>query len=141
MDNSKTIYKDKIKELYNKTIESDLRFEGKLNNIDYFSILCKATSCDNMIKFQNSNLCMFNYRYNNRDSILIIFAIPISEDSDDKQTKGKHISERIMNIIKLIEDFFVTTDYMECKQVKEDKFAYLTIVKYITTSIENEQGE
>lgn len=119
---------DKLNELYNKTLESDLRFDGKLNNIDYFSLICKATSNDHMIKFKDSNLSMFNYRFNNYDSILMLFSIPLTDNSGNKK---KHITEKIMNIIKILEQFFIILDHTECRQIKEEKFAYLTIIKKI----------
>lgn len=124
---------EKLDELYNKTLESDLKFDGKLNNIDFFSLLCKATSNNQMIKFRNSNLCMFNYKYEKQDSILMIFSIPLSDNSDDnkKQNKSKHITERIMDIIKILEEYFITLDYTDCKQIKEERFSYLTVIKKI----------
>lgn len=128
----------RLNELYNKTLDSDFKYDGKLNNIDYFSAICKATSNDQMIKFKGSNLFLFNYRYNNKDSILMIFAIPLSSDNNDN--KPKHITERIMGIIQILEEFFITLDYTECKQVKEEKFSYLTVVKHIEKQKNEEEN-
>jgi hypothetical protein len=36
-----------------------------------------------------------------------------------------------MDIIQLVEECFITVDYMNLKTVKEDKFVYMTIVKKI----------
>lgn len=131
---------EKLNELFNKTLDSDLKFEGKLNNMDYFSLICKATSNNQMIKFKDSNLCMFNYRYNNQDCILMIFSIPISDNSDNnKPNKNKHITERIMDIVKLLEEFFITLDYTHNKQVKEEKFSYLTVIKKIDKQQKEEE--
>lgn len=141
MSNNKEFYDKKIKELFDKTIESDFRYNGKLDNIDYFSCICKATANDQMIRFQGSNLSMFNYRFNNKESVLMVFSIPLSNEHEEynKQNKKKHVTERIMNIIKTIERFFITLDYIDCKQLKEDKFAYLTVVKIIDKQKEEEE--
>lgn len=139
-EENKETYTKKLRELYNKTIESDFKYEGKLSNIDYFSAICKATANDQMIKFQGSNLSMFNYRFDNIDAILMIFSIPISdENSDNNNNKKKHITERIMNIITELEKFFITLDYVDCKQVKEEKFSYLTVVKNIDKQQKEEE--
>jgi hypothetical protein len=66
---------------------------------------------------------MFNYQYNNKDSVLMIFSIPLLNN------ENKHISEKIMDVLKLIEDCFITIDHMDLKNSKEDKFYYLTVVK------------
>lgn len=123
--------KEKLIELFNRTIESDFKFEDKLKNIDYFSTICRASANNQMTKIFNSNVCMFNYRYNNTDSVLILFAIPLNPDeSDGKSTK--HISERVMDIIRLLEDTFITLNYVNSDQVKEDKFTYLIAVKEVS---------
>jgi hypothetical protein len=36
-----------------------------------------------------------------------------------------------MDVLKAVEDCFITVDYMDLKTVKEDKFLYMTIVKKI----------
>lgn len=126
---TKDIYIQKLDDLYNKTLDSEIKYDNKLNNIDYFSAICKATSNDLMIKFQGSNLSMFNYRYNNLDAVLMIFSVPLNSDNSDE--KSKHKTERIMDIIGVLEKYFVTLDFVDCKQVKEEKFIYLTVVKTI----------
>jgi hypothetical protein len=120
-----------LNDLFDKTIDSNIRFNGNLNNIDYFSAICKATTNDLMIKFQGTNLSMFNYTFNNEDSILMIFSLPSNDNSEKKQNKKKHITERIMGIIKILEENFITLDYTDCKNIKDEKFVHLTVIKKI----------
>jgi hypothetical protein len=75
---------------------------------------------------------MFKYTYENEDSILIIFSIPASLNTESisvNQQDNKHISERIMDILKIVEECFITVDYMDLKNIKEEKFLYMVIVK------------
>jgi len=121
--------KDRLREIFNLTIESGLYYQGSLDELDFYSLLCKATANNHLYKLLGCNLCMFNYKFNDEDSILIIISIPVSLNENIQI--NKHISERIMDILKIIEECFSVIDFMNLKDVKEDKFFYMTIVKKI----------
>jgi hypothetical protein len=70
--------------------------------------------------------------YYNRDSILIIFAIPIQSNEDKR-----NINERFFDILADVEKAFVTLNYRQLKELKEDKYMYFICVKII----ENEEDE
>jgi hypothetical protein len=121
---------ERLQQIYDSTIESGLSHCGDLENLDYYSLFCKATANNQLYKLFSCNLTMFNFTFNGNNSVLIVFSIPVSLNSDTQQD-NRHISERVMTILKLIEDCFSTVDYMNLKNVKEDKFTYLTVVKKI----------
>ena len=58
----------------------------------------------------------------------MMIAIPIVIENS-KEVKSKHIVERVMKIVELLENVFITLDYMNSKEVKEEKFVYLISVK------------
>ena len=114
-----------FKDAFNSTLENvDLSYNGNLKNIDYFKLLCTATSQDKLYKFLGLNTCMFNYVHEKEDAILIIFSIPNGEDSSTKV-----IADKVMDIVELSERAFVTIDYIKSKDIKDDTFIYVTIVK------------
>ena len=115
--------KVRLKQFFESTIDSGIKYSGNINEIDYYTLLCQSTTNNTMYKIIDCNLLMFNYQYNNKDSVLMIFSIPLLNN------ENKHISEKIMDVLKLIEDCFITIDYMDLKNSKEDKFYYLTVVK------------
>ena len=118
---------ERIKELYERSVETDdLKYDGKLNDIDFFGLFCKATSKDKLFKILGCNLCIFNYVFEDEDSTLFIFAIPNGEDSGTKQ-----IADKIIEIISVMERCFIVLDYIETDNVKDDKFVYMTIVKKV----------
>ena len=118
---------ERMIELYERTIESDdLKYDGNLNLIDYFSLFCKATSQDKLFKMLGCNLVIFNYVHENEDSVLFLFSIPFGTDSGSKK-----IADKIMEIITLMEKTFVVLDYVDTTDAKDDKFVYVTIVKII----------
>lgn len=116
---------DKLKEIFENTIESDLRFEGDLSNIDYYSLFCKAAANNKLFKLLGNNLCMFNCTYKDSDAILLIYFIPINSE----ESGAKTIAERVIEIIDVAETCFVTLDHINSEEVKEEKFIYVTIVK------------
>ena len=124
--------KERLRQIFETTIDSGILYNGHINEIDYYSLLCKSTSNNQLYKVLSCNLSMFNYQYENEDSVLIIFSIPSSLNVDKvPNQENKHISERIMDILQLVEECFITVDYMDLKTIKEDKFVYMTIVKKI----------
>jgi hypothetical protein len=124
--------KERLTQIFESTIDSGSIYNGNIDEIDFYSLLCKSTSNNQLYKILSCNLSMFNYKFEDEDSVLIIFSIPSSLNIDKIQNQeNKHISERIMDIIQLVEECFITVDYMNLKTVKEDKFVYMTIVKKI----------
>ena len=124
--------KDRIRQIFESTIDSGLTHTGNIDEIDFYSLLCKSTSNNQLYKIFSCNLIMFKYTYENEDSILIIFSIPASLNTESisvNQQDNKHISERIMDILKIVEECFITVDYMDLKNIKEEKFLYMVIVK------------
>ena len=122
--------KERLRQIFESTIDSGLTHIGKVEEIDFYSLLCKSTANNQLYKILTSNVSMFNYKYENDDSVLIFFSIPVSLNTDNiSQQDNKHISERIMDILKIIEECFVTVDYMDLKNIKEDKFVYMIIIK------------
>lgn len=116
---------EKFRETYEKTLENvDLQYSGNLKNIDYFGLFCKATAQDKLYRFLGLNTCMFNYTHESQDSAMIIFSIPNGEDSSTK-----YVADKVMDIVELCENVFVTVDFIKSKEIKDDKFIYVTVIK------------
>ena len=118
--------KDRLKQIFESTIDTGIKHTGNINDLDYYSLLCKSTATNSIFSILNCNVSMFNFEFNKEDSVLMIFSIPITLSND-----SKHISERIMDIIKLVEDCFITIDYMSLKNIKDDKIFYMTVIKNV----------
>ena len=117
----------KFREVYESTLENvDLRYTGNLKNLDYFGLFCKAGAAEKLYKFLGLNTCMFNYTHEKKDSVLIIFSIPNGEESSTK-----FIADKVMDIVELSESVFITLDYIKSKEVKDDRFIYVTIIKQL----------
>ena len=119
--------KERLKEIYETTIESGLKYEGKHDVVEYYNLSCQAGKGDQLYLVNSNNVCMFNYSFDGVDSVMMLFSIPINT----KETGAKNIAERVMEIIAMIENCFTTTDYVKSEEVKEDKFVYITIVKKV----------
>lgn len=119
--------KEKLKEVFENTIDTGIKYEGSIENPEYYTLFCKAASKDQLYKLMGNNLCMFNCSYDNNDSVMIIFSIPInSQDSG-----AKNVAERVMEVIGGVENCFVTLDHVKSEEIKEDKFVYVTAIKKI----------
>jgi hypothetical protein len=118
---------EKLKEIYEATIENGLKYEGNHKSIDYFNLSCKATKEDNVFSILGNRVCMFNYSFDSIDSVMMLFSIPINS----KEVGAKNIAERVMEVIAIVEECFITTDFVKSEELKEDKFVYITIVKKV----------
>lgn len=122
---------ERMKEIFESVLEKDVVFEKSLQEINYYNLMCKAAANDTMFKLFGSNFCVFNYVFEECESVLMVFAIPINE----AETKGsKHVAERVMEVARKVEEAFITVDYMTSVEVKEDKFVYMTIIKKLEKS-------
>jgi hypothetical protein len=120
------VFSKKIKEIFDFVIESGSKYEGSIENPDYYNLFCKAASKDQLWQVLGNNICAFNYTFKNQDSVLLVFSIPINTP---EETGAKNVAERVMDIIGNMERILITLDYANSKEVKEDKFIYITIIK------------
>lgn len=121
---------DKLKEIFDNTIDVGIKYEGSCENPEYYNLFCKAAARNQLFKLMNNNLCMFNCKYGDKDAIMMIFSIPINSDEHG----AKNIAERVMRILEEVEECFTTLDYVNSEEVKEDKFVYIVAVKKLNGS-------
>jgi hypothetical protein len=119
---------ERLKEVFENTVENGPKYKDSLEKIKYYNIFCKAASNESLYKLMGNNLCMFNCTYEDTDSVMMLFSIPIN---NEEQAGSKGIAERVMEIIAEVERCFTTIDNVKSEEVKEDKFVYLTIIKKI----------
>jgi hypothetical protein len=126
----KLTHEERLRDIFETTIESGTKVQvNNIDEIDYYSLLCASIGNNKMYKMYNCNLCSFNCDFEGEEAVIMIFSVPISTQAEvlDK----KHSSERIMDIIKTVEECFISIDHMSFKEVKEDKFSYITIIKKV----------
>ena len=125
MADDKAYVKEKLKEILDSTLESGLSYDGDLFSIDYFDLFCKATAKEQLFKLLGSNLIMFQCEYQNEDSVVMVFSIPINS----QEHSAKTIAERVMEVITEVEKTLVTLDFVHSEEIKDEKFVYVTIIK------------
>jgi len=118
--------KDKLQKIYSDVFDLDSIYKGDLEDINYVSQFCKAGEEGRLYSMSGNNICSFLHTYEDSSAALIIFAIPTNID---EEVGVKHVAERVMDVIELCEQCFTTLDYSESKEVKEDRFVYVTIIK------------
>jgi hypothetical protein len=121
--------KERLKEIFETIIDSNLRYEGSIKNIDFYGTFCKAAAKDHLYKVNSNNICMFNLTYEGDESVLFIFALPITPNEDSQNQKS--VSERVMEIVSDLEETFITIDYLKTYEVKEEKFVYMVCIKRV----------
>lgn len=119
--------KARLKEVFESTLDTGVKYEGSVENPEYYTLFCKAASKDQMYKLMGNNLCMFNCSYSGDDAVMMIFSIPINS----KDSGAKNVAERVMEVITGIEECFITLDHVKSEEIKEDKFVYVTAIKKI----------
>ena len=113
---------------FDEVVENGPKFNGSLKDIDYFSTMTRAAEYNTMYSVKGrTNVHMLNCRHEGKDAVLMIFSIPLS--SNNGNSGGKQVVEKIMDILQNVEECFTTLDYSHSEEVKSDNFAYLTFVK------------
>ena len=117
----------RLKDIYESTINEGVKYEGIVNeNLDYYSLFCKAAAQEKLYKVKQNNVCMFNCVFEDTESIMMIFALPLNIETN---TGSKNIAERVINIVGLLEECFIKLEYMNSVCINEDKYIYVTAVK------------
>lgn len=116
---------EKLKEVFESVLESDLKYDGSVENINYIDLFYKAASKRNLFKLMGNDVCMFGCDFNGEDGVLIVFYIPINSE----ETGAKNVAERVMQVVEEVESCFVTLDYLKSEEVKADKFVYVVAIK------------
>lgn len=120
--------KERLKEVFENTIESGIKYTGSIEKPDYYTLFCKAAANDQLYQLMGNNLCMFNCQKENKDAIMILFSIPINTSED---AGAKNVAERVMEVVENLEECFITLDEVKTEPIQEDKFVYITIIKTI----------
>jgi hypothetical protein len=124
-DNLMDYIRVKLKEVFESVLESEHKYEGSVKNINYIDLFYKAASKRNLFKLMGSDVCMFSCNFEDKDAVLMVFYIPINSED----TGAKNIAERVMQVVEEVEGCFITLDYLNSEEVKEDKFVYVVAVK------------
>jgi len=127
---AKVEQKKKLLALKEKALSGEMsKLVFPIPEVDYYSIFCKAIAENKMDKLFNCNVCVFYQEYDGEDSVIFVFGIPSYDKEAVDSKESKSLSQRVMEILKLAEEVFITIDFMELKDVKEDKFSYFTLIK------------
>jgi hypothetical protein len=118
----------KLKEIFETTVESGIKYEGSLESLDYYGLFCKAAANNQLYKLMGNNICMFNCEYDKNDAVMILFSIPINTS---EESGAKNVAERVMEIVENMEQCFTTLDDINSEQIQEDKFVYITAFKKV----------
>lgn len=122
----KEYVQDKLKEVFENTIESGIKYDGSTDSPEYYNLFCKAAANDQLFNLMGNNLCMFNCEHDGRDAVMMMFSIPINSSED---SGAKNVAERVMEIVEEAEECFITLDHLRSEEIKEDRFVYVTAIK------------
>lgn len=120
---------ERLKTIFEEARHTGETYSGNLEEINFYNIMCKAGLSKALKIWGDIHACSFKYKFNNKDSVLIIIGIPIN--SSKETSTSKNIAERIIDVIKDSEICFTTVDYTTSTENKNERFVYITLVKVI----------
>lgn len=126
--------KERLKDYFETTIESGVKYDGKFSNMNYYKLYCKAGKSKLLYKLLGCDVFLLNCSYEGDDAVMIIFQISTSSENSEEMesiTGAKNIAERVMEIIANLERCFVTLDYVMSEEAKEEKLVYVTAIKKV----------
>jgi len=116
---------EKIKNIIKKTIEVSPQFEGDILNIDCFKMFM-SSQIENIYKIMGFNVCTFNCMFQDEKAVMLIFSVPINETDGNKL-----ITDKIIDLVDLLENSLITLDYLHSAELKEEKQIYVVVVKKV----------
>ena len=116
---------EKLREAFESVLDSDCKYEGSIKHMNYIDLFYKAASKRSLFKLMGNDVCMFLCELDGQEAVVMIFYIPINSE----ETGAKNVAERVMQVVEEVEKCFVTLDYLNSEEIKEDKFVYVVAVK------------
>lgn len=118
-----TKLRNKLVQLYDKVLDNDLSIDGDTikNNEDHFSAICRSTESDSYFRYSNDSFYMYSdatdeaYMY-----ILVVL-------SDIINTSNKELSERILELLTLLESMFIKLNYTNSYKDNGSNIVYLVV--------------
>jgi len=123
---------NKLRKIFKETVDDGNEYKGSLKHLPCSDLIISAINTRKNYRYETNNLCMLKYRFCNHNAILMIFAIPIKSSEDER-----NVNERFFDVLRDVEQAFVTLDYRQLKDFEEDKYMYFICIKVI----ENEEDE
>jgi len=115
----------RLKKAFDEVLTSDLKYTKSIEDIDY-TVLTKAMAVDKTVKVLGCLVCMFNYTFENRPAVLIVFSYFPKEDAG-----SKHISEKTIDVIDFLQEIFITLDYIDIVSPKSEGYVYIVSIKKV----------
>jgi len=115
----------KLKKAFEEVLSSDLKYNKQIEDIDY-TVLTKAMAVDKTIKVLGCIVCMFNCVFENCPAVLIVFSYFPKEDAG-----SKHISEKTIDVIDLLQEVFITLDHIDIISPKSEGYVYIVSIKKV----------
>jgi hypothetical protein len=115
--------KKRINDLFERTIESgyDIANNIDFENLDYYNLYSNAIQSNCAITLnEKDNLFFLNHKHDNKYGILIIYML-------NNLDTNKKVSEKIINLLSIFEDLFITLDTAIVKS--ESSATYLVVYK------------
>ena len=118
-------HKLKLKKAFTEVLSSDLKYCKPIEDIDY-TILTKAMAVDKTIKVLGCMVCMFNCTFESSPAVLIVFSYYPKDD-----VGSKHISEKTIDVIDLLQEIFITLDHIDIISPKSEGYVYIVSIKKV----------
>lgn len=115
----------KLKKAFSDTLSSDLKYNKPVESIDY-TVLTKAMLADKTLKCLGCTVSMFNYVFQGDNAVLIVFSYYPKED-----TGLKRISEKAIEVVGILQEVFVTVDYVDIVTPKSEGYVYIVCIKKV----------
>ena len=113
-------HRRKYTKIFLDTVESDIEYCGEIDKLNILN-----TKPEDLHKINTNHVAMFKYLYENHESVVMIFCLPIN--SDKETSTSKSVAERVMTIIKDSEICFTCLDFSTSQS--DTGFIYLKMIK------------
>jgi len=120
---------EKLLSLARKAVKEGPDFTGSIEDVDCYNLLCKAAESDKLYRLLGADFCIFRTTYEDKPALLLVFSLPvrISHDDPSDPQRGKHVSERSINILEMVEEALDSVDRVITRQANQ--FVYLIMIR------------
>jgi hypothetical protein len=115
----------RLRKAFQEILLSDLRYNKTIEDID-FTVITKFIMNNELIKVLGCEVSIFNYSFEDNPAVLIVFSYYPKDD-----VGSKHISEKTIDIVDLLQETFITLDFIDIINPKGEPYVYIIAIKKV----------
>lgn len=119
----------RLEEIIKQIKEDFTDYKIESDEVSFFNLFLREHENNkNLSIIKGCDVLTYKYIFEEENSVLLVFSIPNLNENNKTETRSTN--EKILGIIKLLEDYFTYLDFVSLKsEGTNEQYSYLVVIK------------